>query len=488
MPRANKQGVGRASPPEDTRGSSLSGEMIAVRNPATGEIVGYAPDMGRAEAAAAIDRAVSALKAWHNLGAWGRAEILHRWADLLSQNKENLARTVTKEQGKPLPESRDEVDYGLSFFHWNAEEGKRLYGETIPSHKPDSRLFTIRQPIGVTAAITPWNWPLAMITRKVGAALGAGCPMIVKPAPETPLTAIALADLARKAGVPQGVFEVITGDAETVVPVLMQSQNVRAVSFTGSTRVGKILLEQGAATVKKMILELGGNAPFIICADADLDLAVSGAIAVKFEAAGQNCIGLNKCLVHDTLYEQVCARIVERSRSLKVGNGKDDGVDMGPLISAAAVARCHAQVMDALDKGAELLLGGQPIAGPGNFYEPTVLAGVTPEMAVSREEIFGPILPLAPFSSIDYAIHFANANDYGLGAYVYTHDINIIWRFLDELHAGLVGINAHSMTGPPVPFGGIKESGLGREGGSAGITEFTELKYACIGNIPSATL
>jgi succinate-semialdehyde dehydrogenase len=409
---------------------------------------------------------------------------LHGVATLLSGNREDLSRIITLEQGKPLRESREEVDYAASFLRWFAEEGKRHYGQTIPSYRPGARMLTVQQPIGVTAAITPWNWPLAMIARKAAAALAAGCPTLVKPAPETPFSAIALANLAWRAGVPREVLQLVVGEAESICTALMENESVRAVSFTGSTRVGKLLLRQSANTVKRMALELGGQAPFIICPDADLDAAISAAIAVKFEASGQNCIGLNRAFVHEKIYDAVCEALAERSRALKVGDGMDETVDMGPLTTRAGVDRCHALVADAVTGGARLVCGGRHIEGPGNFYMPTVIADVRPDMQVARTEIFGPVLPLTPYRTIEEAIGLANDSECGLAAYVYTRDMRSIFRFLDDVQVGMIGFNTHVITGPPVPFGGVKEAGLGREGSSLGLADFTEIKYACLGGVP----
>ncbi|MCG8506340.1 MAG: NAD-dependent succinate-semialdehyde dehydrogenase [Sphingomonadales bacterium] len=454
---------------------------LEVINPATGDVIGAIPNMGGRETQAAIERAEAAQPGWAALGPYRRADVLQSWADLMVENRADLAIIVTLEQGKPLREAEEEVDYALSFLRWFAEEGKRHYGEVIPSHKDGARLLTLRQPIGVTAAITPWNWPLAMITRKAGAALAAGCPMIVRPASETPFSAIALMRLAVRAGLPRDVFPLVLGDPEEIARVLMESRTVRALSFTGSTLVGKVLLAQSASTVKRMALELGGHAPFIVCADADLDAAVEGAMQTKFEAAGQSCTALNKAFVHESLYAEFCERIAARAGALKAGNGLEPDTDVGPLMSAAAIRTCQAHVDDAVAKGAELVVGGHALSGPGHFFAPTVLKGVTPDMLVSREETFGPVLPVSPFADPDQAVALANDTDYGLAAFVYGENLKTIWRLMERLDYGMIGVNTFSMTGPPVPFGGTKQSGLGREGSYQGLEEFTEVKYACLG-------
>lgn len=457
---------------------------IALTNPANGQFLGNIPTAGTRNVEVAIGVAQQAFVAWRGESPYRRGEVLQLWADELAHHRQDLARIITAEQGKPLHEARDEVDYGLSFLRWFAEEGKRTYGETIPSHKPNSRLFTVLQPVGVTAAITPWNWPLAMITRKAGAALAAGCPMIVKPANETGLTAYALLELANRAGMPEGVFQIVTGDAAEIGDVLMDHPAIRSVSFTGSTRTGKLLLARSAGTVKRMALELGGHAPFIVCADADLEAALDGAMAAKYEAAGQSCTALNKCLVHASHYDRFCSELAARSSRLKVGDGADPATEVGALTRFEAIAHCSSQVEDALAKGARLLTGGSALPGPGNFFAPTVIADVTPAMRIFTEETFGPILPLTRFERIEQAIELANCTEYGLAAFAYANDYRAIWQLVQGLEAGMVGINTVSMTGPPVPFGGVKQSGLGREGSWRGIEDFVEVKYACLGGIP----
>ncbi|MFC3051867.1 NAD-dependent succinate-semialdehyde dehydrogenase [Kordiimonas pumila] len=460
-----------------------AGTSFSITNPATGDVLGTVANMGARETVAAIAHAEGALDGWQALGAYKRGDILHKWASLMAENKEDLAVIMTLEQGKPLFEARGEIDYALSFLHWFAEEGKRHYGETIPSHKDGARLLTMRQPIGVTAAITPWNFPSAMITRKAGAALAAGCSMIVRPANETPFSAIALQYLAQQAGVPGGVFQTITGDPEPIVGELVKSDRVRALSFTGSTHIGKMLAKSSMDTLKKVSMELGGHAPFIALPDAKLDDIVEGVMAAKFATSGQDCLAVNKCYIPETLYTDFCERITKRVKALKVGNGMADGVDIGPLMHENAVLKCEEHVADALAKTAKLTCGGKRQKAGSLFYEPTVLTDVTPDMLIHTDETFGPILPVSRYSNLTDVIKDANTSPYGLAAYVYGRDIAALWHVGEKLEYGMIAVNTPSFTGPPAPFGGFKQSGLGREGSKHGLDEYTEIKYMCLGNM-----
>jgi aspartate-semialdehyde dehydrogenase len=456
-----------------------SGEVRAVDDPATGNLVGHVPALGGSETQRAIEAAERAFGQWRRLLPQERAAHLRAWHDEIQANREDLARLMTLEQGKPLAEARGEIDYAASFVDWYAEEARRINGETIASHLPDRRMATRREPIGVTAAITPWNFPSAMITRKVAAALASGCTMIVRPASETPFSALALAELADRAGIPAGVFSVLTGEAGQVVGTLMASPAVRGVSFTGSTRVGKLLIEQGAATVKRMAMELGGHAPFIVFPDVDLDRAVDAAVGAKFQTSGQDCLAANRIYIHDSVYEPFVTRFTERVSRLPVGNGFTPGVEIGPLINANAAARCQKQVDDAVGAGARLTFGGKVHeAGPA-FYTPTVLADVTDGMLIAREETFGPVAAVLPFSDEAEVIGRANRTEYGLMAYLYTRDHDRVCRMERELHYGMLGVNCVKVTGAPIPFGGVKASGLGREGGHWGLDEFLEVRYSC---------
>lgn len=454
-----------------------------VNNPATGAFLGEAPNLGAAETEKVIADAQVAQAAWCELGAYRRADCLHAWADLMAANKSDLARIMTLEQGKPISEAASEIDYALSFLHWFAEEAKRQYGETMPSHKDGARLLTIRQPVGVAAAVTPWNFPSAMITRKAGAALAAGCSMIVRPASETPFSAIALKQLAMRAGIPDGVFTVITGSAQPITSALMASDVVRAISFTGSTDIGKLLTQQSADTLKKVSMELGGHAPFIVLPDADIDAAVDGIMAAKFATSGQDCLAVNKCFVHEALYSQISSLLVDRVENLKVGNGMQPDVDIGPLMSQKAVEKCEAHVEDAVLKGATLACGGERLLTGNRFYAPTVLLDVSPSMLISQEETFGPILPVSSFTDLSDVIQQANDTPYGLAAYIYGKDIKSLWTLSEKLEYGMIAVNTPSMTGPPVPFGGFKQSGLGREGSRYGLDDYTEIKYMCLGGM-----
>ena len=462
---------------------AADGGTIDVTNPANGAVIGTVPDMGAAETRQAIEAARLAYPGWRAMLAKDRAAVLRRWGDLMLEHREDLAVLMTLEQGKPLDESRGEISYAASFLDWFAEEAKRMYGDTIPTHLPGRRLMVTREPVGVTAAITPWNFPSAMITRKAGAALAAGCTMIVRPATETPYSALALAELAQRAGMPPGVFSVITGSARVIGRELTESPVVRKISFTGSTEVGRLLIGQSAATVKKVSMELGGHAPFIAFADTDIDAAVAGAINAKFQTTGQDCLAANRIFVHDSIYDAFAAKFAEAAKALKVGNGLEPGVQQGPLIGEGAVAKCREHVADALGKGATLLAGGGSHELGGLFFEPTVLGEVTPEMAIFHEETFGPVAPLLRFSTEDEVIAQANDTIYGLAAYVYTRDIGRIFRVGEALEYGMVGVNSTKITGAPVPFGGFKQSGLGREGSRYGLDDYTELKYLCLGGI-----
>jgi succinate-semialdehyde dehydrogenase/glutarate-semialdehyde dehydrogenase len=457
-----------------------SGRTIAVTNPATGELLGTVPNLGAAETRRAIEAANAAWPAWRATTAKERSAILRKWAELMMANQEDLAVIMTAEQGKPLTESRGEIAYAASFIEWFAEEGRRVYGDTIPGHQPDKRIVVIKQPVGVCAAITPWNFPAAMITRKVGPALAAGCTMVSKPASATPFSALALAELAERAGVPKGVFSVVTGSAAAVGGEMTANPLVRKVTFTGSTEVGKVLLEQCARTVKKTSMELGGNAPFIVFDDADLDAAADGAIASKYRNAGQTCVCANRILVQDTVYDAFAAKLADRVAKFKVGNGLEPGVTIGPLIDEAAVKKVEEHVSDALAKGAKVVTGGKRHSLGGLFFQPTILANVDPSMKVTKEETFGPVAPLFRFKTDDDAIRLANDTEFGLAAYFYARDLARVWRVAEGLESGIVGINTGLISTAEAPFGGVKESGLGREGSKYGIEDYLEVKYLCM--------
>ncbi|HEY4635211.1 MAG TPA: NAD-dependent succinate-semialdehyde dehydrogenase [Rhodospirillales bacterium] len=459
-------------------------KTYAVHNPATGEKIGVVPAMGAAETRRAIEAADGAWAGWRAKPAKERAGILRKWFELMMSNQDDLARVMTIEQGKPLAESRGEIAYAASFVEWFAEEAKRIYGDVIPEPSPDRKLIVLKQPVGVVAAITPWNFPSAMITRKCAPALAAGCTVVVKPAEQTPYSALALAYLAELAGVPKGVFNVVT--AEDPVPVgeeLTANPKVRKVSFTGSTEVGKWLLARAAQTVKKVSMELGGNAPFIVFDDADLDAAVAGAMASKYRNSGQTCVCANRFLLQRGVYEKFASRFAQAVRSLKLGNGLEQGVTQGPLIDANALAKVERLVADAKDKGARAICGGARAELGGNFYQPTILADVTTDMAIANEEIFGPVAPLFRFHDEADAIRIANATPYGLASYVFSRDIGRVWRVADALEYGIVGINVGIISVESAPFGGMKESGIGREGSKYGMEEFLEVKYLCMGDI-----
>ena len=462
---------------------AASGDRLKVVNPATGEELGKVPALGRREIEAAVQSAERAWPAWRAQTAGERAEILRRWYSLILENQEDLAVLMTAEQGKPLTESRGEIAYAASFVEWFGEEGKRIYGEIIPSHQRDSRIVVLKAPVGVCAAITPWNFPAAMITRKAAPALAAGCPMIVKPASQTPYSALALAVLAERAGIPPGVFNVVTGAAAAIGPVLTSHPLVRKVSFTGSTAVGKQLMRACADGVKKFSMELGGNAPFIVFDDADLEAAVTGAIACKYRNSGQTCVCANRILVQTGIYEAFAARFSQAAQSLTVADGFAPGAQQGPLIDEAAVARVEQQIRDALAKGAKLLTGGGRHALGGNFFQPTVLGEATVDMRIAAEETFGPVAPLFRFGTEAEALQMANATEFGLAAYCYTRDLARMWRVSEGLEYGIVGINTGIISTAAAPFGGMKQSGIGREGSHFGIDAYVEIKYLCIGGL-----
>jgi len=456
---------------------------LAVTDPATGEIIAHVPQLGAAETREAIAAAERALPAWRARTAKERATALRRWFDAIVAATEDLAMIMTREQGKPLAEARGEVAYAAAYVEWFAEEAKRVYGEIIPSHRTDSRLLVIRQPVGVCAAITPWNFPAAMITRKAAAALAAGCTMVVKPASQTPLTALALARLAERAGIPAGVFNVVTGSARDIGGELTANPVVRKLSFTGSTEIGKLLMGQSAATLKKLSMELGGNAPFIVFDDADLDAAVEGAITSKYRNTGQTCVCVNRILVQDGVYEEFSRRLAVAVARLQVGPGTEPGVTQGPLIDGAALAKVEEHIADAVQHGAEIVSGGQRHSLGGTFFEPTVLTGCTPQMALAREETFGPVAALFRFADEAEAIRLANDTEFGLAGYFYSRDIGRIWRVAEAMECGMIGINTGLISTEVAPFGGIKESGFGREGSRHGIEDYSELKYLCMAGL-----
>ncbi|MHC8508444.1 MAG: NADP-dependent succinate-semialdehyde dehydrogenase [Rhodospirillales bacterium] len=459
-----------------------NGETLPVTNPANGETIGTVPKMGAAETRRAIDAAAAALPAWRARTAKDRAALLRRFYDLMLENRGDLAVLMTAEQGKPLAESEAEITYAASFIDWFAEEGRRIYGDVIPAHQPDKRIIVVKEPVGVVAAITPWNFPSAMITRKAGPALAAGCVIVCKPAAETPFSALALAELAERAGIPAGVFNVITGPAREIGGELTANPTVRKLSFTGSTEVGKILLRQCADTVKKVSMELGGNAPFIVFDDADVGAAVEGAILCKYRNAGQTCVCANRIYVQDGVYDDFTARLAQAVSGLKVGDGMS-GAHIGPLINMAAVEKVEAHIADAAAKGARVVQGGRRHELGGTFFEPTIITGVTAEMAVAREETFGPLAPVFRFSDEADVIAQANDTEFGLAAYFYARDIGRVWRTAEALEYGIVGINTGIISTEIAPFGGFKESGVGREGSKYGIEDYIEVKYMCMGGI-----
>jgi succinate-semialdehyde dehydrogenase/glutarate-semialdehyde dehydrogenase len=470
------------------QGAFINGEWVkqtphgtyAVRNPANGEVLVELPVCKEAQAEFAVESAHEAFTRWSKVPAKQRAEIINQWYRLVVESKEDLATLITLEEGKPLAEARGEIDYAASFLQWFAEEAKRIRGDVIPAPKETQRIIALKQPIGVCAAITPWNFPAAMITRKAGPALAAGCSMVVKPASQTPLTALALAELARRAGVPAGVFSVLTGNATRATGnVLTGHRLVRKITFTGSTEVGRVLLAQSAETIKKCSMELGGNAPLIVFDDADLDLAVEGILHAKFRNTGQSCIAANRVFIQDGIYNELAERLALRTLELKVGNGLEAGVEIGPMIDAAAVNKVEEQLRNAVGGGARVLAGGQRHSLGGAFFEPTVVADVTLDMTIARDETFGPVMPLLRFGTDAQAIAMANDTDFGLAAYLFSRDAARIWRTAEALETGMVGINTGLISSEVAPFGGIKQSGLGREGSHYGIDEFLEIKYLC---------
>jgi len=462
---------------------AASGATCPVDNPATGEIIGKVPKLTSAETRHAIEAANRAFKSWSAKTAKERAVILRKWFDLMMEHQEDLAHLMTLEQGKPLTESRGEVAYAAAFLEWFGEEAKRVYGDTIPGHQADKRIVVLKQPVGVVACITPWNFPLAMITRKAGPALAAGCTVVIKPAAQTPFSALALAELAERAGVPKGVLNVITGPAREIGAELTSNPIVRKLSFTGSTEVGKVLMAQCAGTIKKLSLELGGNAPFIVFDDADLDAAVEGAIASKYRNTGQTCVCTNRILVQDSVYDAFAEKLVAAVKQLKPAPGLEPGASQGPLIDNAAFEKVESHIKDAVEKGAKVVAGGHRHALGGRFFEPTILVNATTQMAVAREETFGPVAPLFRFKTEAEAIALSNDTEFGLAAYFYGRDLARVWRVAEALEYGIVGINTGIISTEVAPFGGVKESGLGREGSKYGIDEFLEIKYLCIGGI-----
>ena len=460
-----------------------SGETLEVNNPSSGSAIGTVPKMGAAETERAVDAAELAFQSWRRRTAKERAAVLRKLADLMMENQEDLAALMTIEQGKPLAESRGEVVYAASFFEWFAEEGKRLYGDVIPTHLADRRIIVIKEPVGVCAAITPWNFPSAMITRKAGPALAAGCTIVIKPAGSTPYSALALCELAERAGVPAGVMNVVTGVSSQIGGELTSNEKVRKLTFTGSTKIGKVLMKQCADTVKKISLELGGNAPFMIFEDADIDAAVIGAMQSKYRNSGQTCVCANRILVHDRVYDEFSENLSNAVSKMKVGDGFGEGIDLGPLIDLAAVEKVESHIMDAVGKGAMVAAGGSRHALGGTFFQPTVLTNVKVNMAVANEETFGPLAPLFRFHSDEEAIQMANDTEFGLAAYLYSRDIGRIWRVSEAIEYGIVGINTGIISTESAPFGGMKESGIGREGSKYGLDEYVEIKYLCMAGI-----
>ncbi len=457
---------------------------LEVRNPANNELLGHVPSLGMEETKEAIVAANNAWPHWRALTAKERSYILKRWYDLIMQNQEDLAHIMTAEQGKPLSESRGEIAYGASYIEWFAEEGKRIYGETIPMSQAGKRIIVLKEPVGVCAAITPWNFPSAMIARKVAPALAAGCTVVAKPALQTPFSALAMAYLAEKAGIPEGVLNILTGHAQEIGREMTENPIVRKLSFTGSTEVGKMLMRDCASTVKKISLELGGHAPFIVFEDADIDEAVTGAISSKYRNSGQTCVCANRFIVQKNVYHEFAEKLVRAvSQQLTVGNGFDENVNQGPLIDLNAVKKVEEQIADAVAKGAKIACGGKRVADQGFFFEPTILLDVDDDMLISREETFGPVAPLFSFDSEAEAITMANDTPYGLASYFYSRDVSRVWRVAESLEYGMVGINTGIMSTESAPFGGVKESGIGREGSRYGIDEYLELKYLCLGGI-----
>ena len=459
------------------------GGTIDVDNPADNSVIGTVPRMGAGETRRAIEAANDAYPDWRARTGKERAAILRRWYELVIENQEDLAVLMTTEQGKPLAESMGEIVYGASFIEWFAEEAKRIYGDTIPQHQHDKRILVVKEPVGVVASITPWNFPNAMITRKCAPALAAGCTVVAKPATQTPYSAFALAELAERAGVPKGVLNIVSGISSEIGAEMTSNPIVRKLSFTGSTEIGKLLMEQCSGTVKKMSMELGGNAPFIVFDDADIDSAVVGAMQSKYRNAGQTCVCANRIFAQDGIHDRFTDRLAEASAALKVGDGMEEGVGTGPLIDIKAVEKVESHIQDAVAKGARVVVGGGRHSNGGNFFEPTVLTGVTPEMIVSREETFGPLAPVYRFETDEDVVKKANDTEFGLAAYFYTRDIGRVWRVAEQLEYGIVGINSGIISTEIAPFGGMKESGIGREGSKYGIDEFVEVKYLCMGDI-----
>ena len=460
-------------------------DVIDVTNPVDGRIIGHVPKLGKAETKTAIEGAQKAQKLWAKKTAKERGIILRKWFNLMMESQEDLAQILTAEQGKPLGESRGEIAYGASFIEWFAEEARRVYGETLPVPFPNGRAIVIKQPVGVIACITPWNFPNAMITRKAGAALAAGCAMVVKPAAETPFSALAIAELGARAGIPSGVFSVLTGKASEIGAEMCANPMVRGLTFTGSTEIGRMLMAQCAPTIKKMGLELGGNAPFIVFDDADLDAAVAGAMASKYRNNGQTCVCANRLYVQEAVYDAFATKLADAVKKLSVGNGTTEGVTTGPLINGAAVKKVEEHIADATSKGGKVILGGKAMGG--NFFEPTIITGVTADMAMAREETFGPVAPLFKFKTEDEVIAAANNTEFGLACYFYSRDIGRVWRVGEALEYGMVGINEGIISTAEAPFGGVKESGLGREGSAHGMEEYVEVKYMLMGGLKMET-
>ncbi|MEE9358441.1 NAD-dependent succinate-semialdehyde dehydrogenase [Candidatus Vondammii sp. HM_W22] len=461
--------------------SADSSETMDVTDPATGDLLASVPVMGSTETRRAIAAADKAWPLWREKTAEQRASILHRWGELMVENQEDLAQLMTAEQGKPLIESRGEIAYAASFIGWFAEEGRRVYGDTIPQHQADRRILVLKQPIGVCAAITPWNFPSAMITRKAAAALAAGCTLVVKPSEDTPFSALALCELAEQAGVPAGVLNVVTGIPQVIGGELTSNPTVRKLSFTGSTAVGKLLMRQCADSLKKLSLELGGNAPFIVFEDADLDAAVEGAIASKYRNSGQTCVCANRFLVQDGIYDEFANKLAESAAQLIVGEGTEEGVTQGPLINQAALEKVEAHITDAVSKGAKIKLGGARHARGGTFFQPTLLTGISAYMQLANDETFGPVASLFRFTNEEEAVAMANDTEFGLAAYFYSRDLGRSWRVSEALEYGMIGVNTGVLSTPVAPFGGVKQSGIGREGSRYGIDEYLEMKYVCLG-------
>jgi len=473
----------RNAVPIGDRWIEANGDGTQVKNPATGAVIGHIPNLGVDETNEAIEAAQTAQVLWAKRTAKDRSNVLRRWFDLIMTNQDDLARILTAEQGKPLAEAAGEIGYGASFIEWFAEEARRAYGDITPGHAPDKRILTVKQPIGVVAAITPWNFPNAMITRKAGPALAAGCAMVLKPASQTPFSAIALAILAEQAGLPAGLFSIVTGDARKIGAALTDSPIVRKLTFTGSTGVGAQLYAQCAPTIKKLGLELGGNAPFIVFDDADLDAAVEGAVIAKFRNNGQTCVCANRIYVQAGIYDAFAEKLTQKVSSLPTGNGFDEGIIFGPLIDDAAVSKVSEHVADATAKGAVVLLGGKPHNLGGTFYEPTILTGVTSDMAIATEETFGPVAALFKFETEAEVVHVANESEFGLASYFYSKDHARVWRLSEALDYGMVGVNTGLISTAEAPFGGVKSSGLGREGSRHGLDDYLEIKYICMGGI-----